>query len=298
MGIALGAALIAATAFPALAQSAAATDPSLAQIKRLLGLVEERSFTLGDLEAVPRAPEDLEPPGSDPQGWAARLASGGNLRHAEVFPGVDLIYTGSAELLEAVLIVQPGADPAAIQLEFAGLALLELGEGNVSLVHTETLDIILLRPRIFQEIGAEQRGVEGAYAAVDEQRLTVALQSYQSDRPLVVYLQMMLPGTALRRLADTDADGRIALAELEAYLALLAERGVPDLTATMTDSPSSASPGDTVTYTVQITNNGGGAATGVSSTTPRTPTRRSCRGRLRPRRWRRGTATRRGKGCS
>ena len=74
-----------------------------------------RLVALEELDAVPLA--DPSPLGSDPRGWRARLA-GANLRHQEIFPGVDLVFAGNKQKLEAVLIVKAGADLSAIHFDF------------------------------------------------------------------------------------------------------------------------------------------------------------------------------------
>src|SRR5262245_23505458 len=65
---------------------------------RLIALEELNDLTLAD----------PGPLGSDPRRWRERLAEA-NLRHQEIFPGVDLVFAGSRQKLEAILIVKAGA---------------------------------------------------------------------------------------------------------------------------------------------------------------------------------------------
>src|SRR5205085_7555208 len=53
-----------------------------------------RLVALEELNAVPLA--DPGRLGSDPRRWRERLAEA-NLRHQEVFPGVDLVFVGSKQ---------------------------------------------------------------------------------------------------------------------------------------------------------------------------------------------------------
>ena len=63
----------------------------------------ERLVGLEQLDSVSLATA-ADPLGSDPRRWRARLAEA-NRRYQDIFPGVDLIFAGSKQKLEAVLIV-------------------------------------------------------------------------------------------------------------------------------------------------------------------------------------------------
>ena len=54
-------------------------------------------------------------PGNKPIQWRANLATDANILHKDVFPGIDLIYSGNQQRIEATFIVNPNADPDAFR---------------------------------------------------------------------------------------------------------------------------------------------------------------------------------------
>ena len=58
--------------------------------------------------------------GSDSSRWRTDVPTFARIKYHEVYPGVDLIYYGNQQKLEYDLVVQPGADPNDILLEFSG----------------------------------------------------------------------------------------------------------------------------------------------------------------------------------
>jgi hypothetical protein len=57
--------------------------------------------------------------GNDPKKWRSGVRHFARVRYKNVYPGIDLIYYHNSEgQLEYDLVVQPGADPSAIQLSY------------------------------------------------------------------------------------------------------------------------------------------------------------------------------------
>ena len=54
--------------------------------------------------------------GNDPEKWRANVPNYANVKYADVYPGVDLVYYGNQGKLEYDFVVQLGADPGSIQL--------------------------------------------------------------------------------------------------------------------------------------------------------------------------------------
>src|ERR1700678_1759089 len=58
--------------------------------------------------------------GNDPSKWHTDIATYGEVRYAEVYPGIDLVYYGPQGKLEYDFAVAPGADPRKVGLRFDG----------------------------------------------------------------------------------------------------------------------------------------------------------------------------------
>ena len=88
-------------------------DPS---VQRLALQVE---FVGADLNVVPRG----ENPSTAlisyfkgrPEDWKSAVKSFTRLVYADLWPGIDLIFTGATNQLKYLFVVKPGADPTAIQ---------------------------------------------------------------------------------------------------------------------------------------------------------------------------------------
>ena len=57
--------------------------------------------------------------GNDPRNGAPNVPNYAKVKYANVYPGVDLVYYGNQRQLEFDFVVQPGADPKAVRLDFA-----------------------------------------------------------------------------------------------------------------------------------------------------------------------------------
>jgi alpha-tubulin suppressor-like RCC1 family protein len=59
--------------------------------------------------------------GRDPAKWRTGVPNFARVKYEEIYPGINLVYYGSAsQQLEYDFVLQPGADPGAIQLELEG----------------------------------------------------------------------------------------------------------------------------------------------------------------------------------
>lgn len=70
-----------------------------------------------------------------PDQWRSGLPTYARLRYPNLWPGIDLVYTGHVDELKYEFVVQPGADPGLIQLTYRGASdvqLLEDGQLEIS----------------------------------------------------------------------------------------------------------------------------------------------------------------------
>lgn len=123
--------------------------------------------------------------GNDPGQWLAGLPTYGRIQYANVWPGVDLVYHGTSGALEYDLIVQSGADPGTIALRIEGADALAVDADGDLVLQAAHATIRQRRPVVYQDVGDERRGIDGAYV-LDGQDVRFALGSYDAARPLVI----------------------------------------------------------------------------------------------------------------
>jgi hypothetical protein len=94
--------------------------------------------------------------GNDPKKWRTNVPNYAKVKYTSVYPGVDLVYYGNQRQLEYDFVVQPGADPKAIKLGFAGDVTGEHAtplriDGNGDLVvGTDGGEVIFHKPVVYQ----------------------------------------------------------------------------------------------------------------------------------------------------
>jgi hypothetical protein len=109
------------------------------------------------------------------------------VRYSEVYPGIDVVYYGNQRRLEYDFVVEPGRNPDAIALEFAGAEKME--------VEPETGDLLLgigekiirqHKPVVYQETSAGKREVDGRYALRSGGRVGFEVGEYDRNATLII----------------------------------------------------------------------------------------------------------------
>jgi len=234
------------------------------------------------VDQLPATPATPAFPGSDPSRWRTEVSTSANIRYQDLYPGIDLVYAGDQERLDAILIVNPGADPDAIHFDFPRAEALALdAQGNVW-APSSAVNVGLLQPRFSQKLTPEnpqsqprtsdQRptatptGVPGSFLKLNDHQVGVEVGEYDATEPLLIRFEAVFPRS------DESPENSIAVqrADLdESLINPLASKGngSPMITATKVDalvmtlsgdldSDGKVDPGDTIRYTVTITNTG------------------------------------------
>ena len=77
-----------------------------------------RSAAIAGLDPLPARANYFV--GANQSQWRTGVTQYGRVRYADVYPGIDLIYYGSANRLEYDLVLRPGADASRIRMKFRG----------------------------------------------------------------------------------------------------------------------------------------------------------------------------------
>ena len=96
--------------------------------------------------------------------WATDLKTYARLVYADLWPGIDLVYSGSVNRLKYMFVVKPGADPKQIRMRYRGAESVSLDADGRLLVRTSLEDFHDDRPTAYQEINGTVVDVVAGYA--------------------------------------------------------------------------------------------------------------------------------------
>jgi Divergent InlB B-repeat domain/Beta-propeller repeat len=130
--------------------------------------------------------------GNDPKQWQSNVTTYSKVRYQAVYPGIDLLYYGKQRQLEYDFVVQPGADPKAIRLNFAGAESARLDAAGDLLLLTKGGEVRLQKPVVYQTIDGQRRDVAGQFVLHEVsdnskgQQVGFAVAAYDTKQPLVI----------------------------------------------------------------------------------------------------------------
>jgi hypothetical protein len=147
--------------------------------------------------------------GPDPGGWQTSIPTYGAIRYRDVYPGIDLLFRGSAQAIEYDFVVAPGADPDDVALRFRGAERIRIDQSGDLVLQTAAGSLLHRAPTIYQTVGGERQLVPGGYR-LDGTRVNFELGAYDSDLPLVIdplVYSTFLGGTNAENDAVIAVDG-------------------------------------------------------------------------------------------
>jgi len=125
--------------------------------------------------------------GNDPKQWHTNVANYSAVEYRGIYSGVDAVFRGDNRRLEFDFDIAPGANPRAIALEVEGAWRIRLNRaGDVVLSMDAARDVVMGRPRIYQQSPAGRREIAGHYVLAARNRIAFALGRYDHTQPLVI----------------------------------------------------------------------------------------------------------------
>ena len=123
--------------------------------------------------------------------WKTGLPTYSGLAYQDLWPGIDLIYTGTESHLKYTFVVQPGADPNQIELEYVGATDVRVTDEGRLAVSTPVGGFEDDAPYVYQEVGREQVTIDSAYVlhrdtARDTYRYGFYVGAYDKSQPLIL----------------------------------------------------------------------------------------------------------------
>jgi hypothetical protein len=125
------------------------------------------------------------------QEWKTGIATYAAVVYEDIWPGIDLVYSGDDGRLKYTFLVRPGADPSRIALAYRGASDVRLTEAGQLEVSTPLGGFRDDTPYAYQDVAGQRQEVVAAYALeaaehVDVYRFGFRLGAYDPDRPLVL----------------------------------------------------------------------------------------------------------------
>jgi hypothetical protein len=124
--------------------------------------------------------------GDDPTRWHAHLPTYEAVVYRELYAGIDLRYDGKSGGLKGTYLVEPGADPGAIQLAYGGVDRVAVDEQGDLVLFAPYGEIRQEAPRIYQEKEGVLEPVAGGYALQGSNLVGFEIGDYDSTRPLLI----------------------------------------------------------------------------------------------------------------
>ena len=119
--------------------------------------------------------------------WRAAVPSYARIRYRSVYPGIDVVYYGNRDHLEYDFVIQPGADPSAIRLDFRGAAHLSLTPEGDLLLEKAGQRVLQKKPRVYQDAATgTRREISGRYRLLGRNRVAFELGNYDRRRALTI----------------------------------------------------------------------------------------------------------------
>ncbi|MBN1315077.1 MAG: SBBP repeat-containing protein, partial [Anaerolineales bacterium] len=138
-----------------------------------------------------------------PDQWHAGLPTYSSIIYHNLWPGIDLVYYGTTTRLKHEFIVQPGADPAQIQLAYRGASGVDLDPAGGLEVSTPLGNLDDAAPLAYQDINGQRVDVSVSYELPpaashspsdnpDSIPYTFSLGDYDPTRPLMLDPEMIV----------------------------------------------------------------------------------------------------------
>ncbi|MGH7308335.1 MAG: SBBP repeat-containing protein [Candidatus Rokuibacteriota bacterium] len=125
--------------------------------------------------------------GRNPANWLTNVPTYGRVAYRDAYPGIDARYrAGPGSRLEQEFVVRPGADAAAIGLQFDGVRTVTVDAAGDLVLTTPTAPVRLSRPIAYQEIDGTRRVIPAAWVVRGPRDAGFELGAYDRAHQLVI----------------------------------------------------------------------------------------------------------------
>ncbi len=123
--------------------------------------------------------------GQDPSHWASHVKLYGIVEYSGLYPGIDLKLSTRFIHFKYEFIVHPGADPAAIQIQYEGADGLSLDNENL-IIQNSVNNLIEQKPYCYQLLGKDTLKVSCRFSIEGNRMHFEFPESYRKDLDLII----------------------------------------------------------------------------------------------------------------
>ena len=152
-----------------------------------------------------------------PEDWKAGLAACSKLVYRDLWPGIDLLYSGTFNRMKYEFVVRPGADPSTIRLAYRGTEKVTLMADGRLAVRTPAGGFEDDAPIAYQEIDGMRRNVPVTYD-LESATYGFATGAYDLSRTLVIDPSSLVYCGFIGGQASDSGSGIAVDAEGSAYV--------------------------------------------------------------------------------
>lgn len=124
--------------------------------------------------------------GNDRTKWRTNVPHFAQVKYAQVYPGVDMLYYSKDRQLEYDFIVAPGVNPDVIQMAVTGATEMRLDENGDLVMKTPVGEMRQHKPVIYQQLDGNRQEIAGNFVLGSKNRVSFALGKYDHSRELVI----------------------------------------------------------------------------------------------------------------
>jgi hypothetical protein len=124
--------------------------------------------------------------GNNPDQWQTSIATFGQVRVDQIYPGINLVYYGNQQKLEYDFDLAAGINPAVIGLRFTGAEKISVNPQGELVIRLHAGEVIQHAPVAYQIIDGKRQEVAASYQLVDAHTAAFSLGNYDRNEPLVI----------------------------------------------------------------------------------------------------------------
>jgi len=160
------------SSFPGAVISRASYSPDTSKLDRSLRWAIRLEFLGANVDVKPARIDRTKAVVSYFKGkrdeWKVGVKTYGGVMYRDLWPGIDLIYTGTVNRLKYRFVVKPGADPNIIRLAYRGATSVAINNAGQLEVKTPVGGFKDERPYTYQDVDGQRVEVATAYTLVPD----------------------------------------------------------------------------------------------------------------------------------
>jgi Beta-propeller repeat len=124
--------------------------------------------------------------GADRSKWIVGIQHFAKVRAKDVYPGIDLVYSGNEKQIEYDFVVGPGSDPAQIRMSFDGASKVAINHDGDLELRTAAGVMLAHKPILYQMIDGRRKPVSGDFVLLAKNEAGFRVGSYETSKTLVI----------------------------------------------------------------------------------------------------------------